>query len=106
MKITPPSTKLFILWCTDAVSEFFNGCCDGILIGSGGGVITVAQTDTTAPSKLLINGALGFAAGMGLSGLSAFKVWHKTNRMPNPFRDYSKPSPVTEPPSPTPTLLS
>lgn len=104
MKITPPSLKLFVLWCTDAVAEFFNGCCDGILIGSGGGIATVAQTDTTAPSKLVLNGAIGFAAGLGLSGLSAFKVWHKTNRMPNPFRDYSTPSPVTEPPSQTPTL--
>ena len=104
MKITPPSTKLFVLWCTDAMSEFFNGCCDGILIGSGGGIATVAQTDTTAPAKLIINGIIGFLAGMGLSGLSAFKVWHKTNRMPNPFRDYSKPPPVTEPPAATPTL--
>ena len=98
------SMKLFFLWCTDATVEFFNGCADGILIGSGGGIATVAQTDTTAPSKLLINGALGFAGGMALSGLSAFKVWHKTNRIPNPFRNYSTPPPVTEPPAPMPTL--
>lgn len=104
MKITPPSLKLFVIWCTDAVVEFMNGCADGILIGSGGGIATVAQTDTTAPAKLIMNGAIGFVAGMGLSGLSAFKVWHKTNRMPNPFRDYSKPPPVAEPPAQTPTL--
>lgn len=104
MQITPPSLKLFVLWCTDAVVEFGNGCADGILIGSGGGIATVAQTDTTAPSKLVLNGLIGFLAGLGLSGLSAFKVWHKTNRMPNPFRDYSKPAPVAEPPAQTPTL--
>ena len=104
MKITPPSLKLFILWCTDAAVEFGNGCLDGILVGSGGGIMTVAQTDTTNPSKLILNGVLGFLGGMALSGLSAFKVWHKTNRIPNPFRDYSTPSPVTEPPAQTPTL--
>ena len=106
MRITPPSTKLFVVWCTDACCEFANGCLDGILIGSGGGMLTVSQTETTAPAKLVMNGALGFAAGMGLSGLSAFKVWHKTNRVPNPFRDYSGPSPTSEPPALTPTLLS
>jgi len=106
MRIAPPSTKLFVVWCTDACCEFANGCLDGILIGSGGGMLTVSQTDTTAPAKLVMNGALGFVAGMGLSGLSAFKVWHKTNRVPNPFRDYSGPSPTSEPPALTPTLLS
>lgn len=92
MKITPPSTKLFVVWCTDAMCEFANGCLDGILVGGGGGIYSVAQTDTTAPSKLILNGALGFLAGMGLSGLSAFKVWHKTNRIPNPFRAYPQAS--------------
>lgn len=104
MKLTPPSMKKFILWCTDAACEFVNGCFDGILIGSGGGIITVAQTDSTAPSKLIVNGILGFLSGMGLSGLSSFKIWHKTNRIPNPFRDYSTPPPVSEPPAQTPKL--
>lgn len=96
--------KLFVLWCTDAATEFWNGCLDGILVGSGGGLLGVAQTETMAPGKLILNGVLGFLGGMALSGLSAFKIWHKTNRVPNPFRDYATPSPTSEPPAATPTL--
>lgn len=88
MSVVPPSTKMFVVWCTDATTEFLNGCLDGILVGSGGGIIATAQTDTTAPGKLFLHGIVGFMAGMGLSGLTAFKVWHKTNRIPNPFRNY------------------
>lgn len=88
MKIVPPSTKRFSLWISDAATEFANGCLDGMIVGSGGGIFSVARTDTTDPSKLILNGLLGFLGGMALSGISAFKVWHKTNRIPNPFRDY------------------
>lgn len=87
------SSKVFVIWCTEAATEFVNGCMDGILVGSGGGVISVAQTDTLSPHKLIINGLLGFAAGMGLSGISAFKVWHKSNRIPNPFHTHVPPTP-------------
>ncbi len=83
-----PSVR-WLVWCSDAFTEFCNGCLAALLSGVTGGVIvgggTAAQV-TSDPTTIRLNALVGFVAPVVINGGVALKEWHRTNRMPNPFK--------------------
>lgn len=76
----------WLLWVSDAGTEFVNGFFDGMLPGTGGAGIGAAINQTGVPSDIATNAAAGFLAGAALNGLKQFHGWRNQNPMPNPFR--------------------
>lgn len=90
--LTRRPTVEWLLWVTDAITEFVNGFLDGLLPGVGGASIGAAVTRTTSTNEIVTNATMGFFAGAALNGLKEFHGWRRTSPMPNPFRA-SKPKP-------------
>ncbi len=82
-----PSSR-WKLWASDAITVFCRGVLAGMFPGVGGAIGAVAMTETTAPDALVLNGGVGFAAGLLIKGLERLHLWQAQpqNEMPNPFR--------------------
>lgn len=82
-----PSSR-WKLWASDAATVFCRGVLAGMFPGVGGAIGAVAMTETTAPDTLVLNGGVGFAAGLLIKGLERLHLWQAQpqNEMPNPFR--------------------
>ena len=87
----PPWVRCpFRWWVTQAVTEFANGCLDGLPSGSvvgGGTSATIAKVDSPVPVRdwflIIIVGAVGMALTMGAQGTRRFLLWHSKHPMPN-----------------------
>lgn len=80
-----PSVR-WLLWISDALTQFANGFLSGVPVGAVVGGANAATTDSLNPQVLslaVIYAALLTAAG---NGLKHFIIWHSAHPMPNPFR--------------------
>ncbi len=85
-KYVPRLSIRWLLWISDAATEFCNGFFDGLLPGTGGAGIGAAINTTGVPGDIATNAMVGFLAGAALNGLKQFHGWRTQNPMPNPFR--------------------
>ena len=85
-RYVPRISIRWLLWISDAGTEFCNGFLDGLLPGTGGAGIGAAINETGVATDIATNAAVGFLAGAALNGLKQFHGWRTQNPMPNPFR--------------------
>jgi len=81
--------RRWLLWVTDAFTEFANGAIAALLSGIAGGSLAGAGTAsqlTLDPATIRFNALIGFVLPLIVNGGVALKAWHKANPMPNPFR--------------------
>ena len=77
-----------ILWTTEAVTVFLNGCIAGIgggtAAGAGTGAVAATASGTITPGSLSA-ALLAAAFSAGGNGLKRLIVWHDSHPIPNPF---------------------
>lgn len=93
-------------WIGEAITEFANGCIDGLGVGGivGGGTgATTAFSDlgqSMSPAKQVLLAIAGFGATLLGNGIKRFTIWHANNHpFPNPW---PKSIDTTTPPFPSP----
>ena len=84
--LTEHASIRWLLWLSDAVTEFCNGVIAGAPMGAVVGGANAASTDTMNTHALTFSAFLGFMTAAIGNGLKHLIVWHHEHPMPNPFR--------------------
>lgn len=78
--------KNWLLWVTDAITVFSNGCIasgkPGMVVGAANGT----QATTVNIEDITARAVVGYFVTVFVLGYFDFVSWHKEHQMPNPFR--------------------
>lgn len=78
-------------WFAAALTEFINGCIDGLgaggIVGGGSGATTALSGvgDGISMGKQVLIALTAFASTIVASGIKRFTIWHHANPLPNPW---------------------